>query len=368
LSGDEVYFNGDEFIGAFRGKTLIAMRSAVTFTEFVVYLHDPGDNTVERLPVQITADTRVGPRVAVLGDKFVYVHETERLGAELWISNGTRQGTRLLKDILRGSLGAFDPRWSTNWDGPHTFNGKAYFVANDNAHGPELWVTDGTAAGTRLLRDMVPGAAGPTDLLFVNPTFVRFYNRVLSIGSKIILQAAGSLWTTDGTPAGTKRLQLRDESGASIAPTYGVQTMMGTEDQFFFEGYRGTRVDNPKTALYRGNLNSGVATLVRDINTTPDCIDSGDGGVQFDWISDFAFRGGLAYFSAADKITVRVRCPDRYANSELWVSDGTREGTKKVKEIYPGIGGSIGQQYRYFGSDPTLLTLGGAGAIEARLD
>src|SRR3954462_927811 len=41
-----------------------------------------------------------------------------------------------------------------------TLNGVSYFAANDGKHGTELWKSDGTADGTKLVRDLAPGAVG----------------------------------------------------------------------------------------------------------------------------------------------------------------------------------------------------------------
>ena len=38
-------------------------------------------------------------------------------------------------------------------------NGRAFFAANDGIHGTELWVSDGTATGTRLVKDIRPAPA-----------------------------------------------------------------------------------------------------------------------------------------------------------------------------------------------------------------
>jgi ELWxxDGT repeat protein len=62
-------------------------------------------------------------------------------GIELWRSDGTEAGTLLLKDINPGAADSF-PAGFFNW------NGTVYFSADDRLAGRELWKTDGTAAGT----------------------------------------------------------------------------------------------------------------------------------------------------------------------------------------------------------------------------
>ena len=41
-------------------------------------------------------------------------------------------------------------------------NGTLFFIADDGADGMELWKSDGTAAGTVLVKDISPGSAAPT--------------------------------------------------------------------------------------------------------------------------------------------------------------------------------------------------------------
>ena len=54
-------------------------------------------------------------------------------GAELWRSDGTRAGTVLVKDIWPGNTGS-DPHFLID------VGGTLYFAANDGVHGDELWV------------------------------------------------------------------------------------------------------------------------------------------------------------------------------------------------------------------------------------
>jgi ELWxxDGT repeat protein len=68
-------------------------------------------------------------------------------GDELWMSNGTEAGTVLVKDIKPGA-GDSNP-WELTDVG-----GTLFFVADDGLHGNELWKSDGTKAGTVLVKDI----------------------------------------------------------------------------------------------------------------------------------------------------------------------------------------------------------------------
>lgn len=94
---------------------------------------------------------------AVDGQAFFFVSDPV-FGSEPWISDGTPEGTRLLKDIMPGSA---DSSPTPLFE--HTFvafNGLVYFAANDGVSGLELWRTDGTEAGTELAVDLIPGPEG----------------------------------------------------------------------------------------------------------------------------------------------------------------------------------------------------------------
>jgi ELWxxDGT repeat protein len=89
-------------------------------------------------------------------------------GRELWTSDGTADGTVLLRDLLPGKGGS-GPAFLT------IAGGRLYFAANDGLHGAELWVSDGTAAGTRLAADLAPeGASSYPDQLTVAGSYLYF--------------------------------------------------------------------------------------------------------------------------------------------------------------------------------------------------
>ena len=74
-------------------------------------------------------------------------------GAELWVSDGTAAGTHLAADIDT-QPGPGGTNLSSNPTGLTVFNGALYFAANDGIHGNELWKFDGTTAS--LVKDIDP--------------------------------------------------------------------------------------------------------------------------------------------------------------------------------------------------------------------
>ena len=102
--------------------------------------------------------TAVGPRLFFTADTAV--------GTEPWVSDGTAGGTHLLKDISQ------DTPQNNPGSAPTEFTdvgGVAYFAASTIATGRELWRSDGTEAGTRLVADVEPGdtSSFPTELINV---------------------------------------------------------------------------------------------------------------------------------------------------------------------------------------------------------
>jgi ELWxxDGT repeat protein len=151
-----------------------------------------------------------------LGSFSIFAADDGRYGRELWRSNGTADGTRLVRDINAGRVPfsadhACDLRTSlglpSNPEGLLRYRNGALFTADDGGTGRELWWTDGTAAGTRRVIDLRPGGAGsaPHDLT-VFRQLVYFIASVHGNGE--------ALWRTDGTAKGTVRVDDLTVGGA----------------------------------------------------------------------------------------------------------------------------------------------------------
>jgi len=129
---------------------------------------------------------------AVLGNNLYFAAATNTEGVELWKTDGTAAGTQLVKDIFTDN--SFPPPFGSNPMSFATFNNKVYFSAYDFTYGRELWVTDGTAAGTQLVKDLAPGDSNPLELIV--------YNNSLYF-SALDQDYSRELWKSDGTAAGT---------------------------------------------------------------------------------------------------------------------------------------------------------------------
>ena len=85
-------------------------------------------------------------------DNLVYFTASDPLhGQELWVSDGTVSGTNLIKDIYPGSLSSaqsFEPSSIC------AVGSKLFFSATSDVAGTELWVTDGSASGTYMVKDI----------------------------------------------------------------------------------------------------------------------------------------------------------------------------------------------------------------------
>jgi len=93
-------------------------------------------------------------------------------------------------------------------------NGKAFFAASDgkHAHGTELWVSDGTAAGTHMVLDINPGQSSSYPYNLTNVSGTLFFSAVDGVHGR-------QLWESNGTAAGTFMVQDVGPSNYGSYPT-----------------------------------------------------------------------------------------------------------------------------------------------------
>jgi ELWxxDGT repeat protein len=144
----------------------------------------------------------------VLNNKIIFKAKTANDGLELWITDGTEAGTIMLKDINPTGSGFLnDNRKHVRLGHFKIFKNEFYFYANNGTNGMELWKTNGTEAGTFMIKDINSGAnSSYRPALDLRPRFIehddKLYFSVSSGGSDNSLSDA-KMWETDGTEAGT---------------------------------------------------------------------------------------------------------------------------------------------------------------------
>jgi ELWxxDGT repeat protein len=223
-------------------------------------------------------------------------------GHELWKTDGTEDGTSLVKDISTSTrgLGSFPSEL-------RNFGGTLYLNANDEAGGSELWTSDGSEAGTKMVKDIRPGGEGSIPWRFVDMGDTLYF--FADDGTNGI-----ELWNTDGTADGTTLVKDIAPGSASSYPGDEV-TRVG--DSFYFSANDGTS----GSELWKSDGTAAGTKLVRDIN---------DAGSSFP--DNLTAVGGTLYFTAFDETN----------GFELWRSDGTEAGTALVQDLDPNSTGGPG--------------------------
>ncbi len=227
-------------------------------------------------------------------------------GNELWKSDGTQEGTVMVKDI--DPAGGQFHFWDEG-DNNVSFNGILFFMANDGVYGNELWKSDGTEGGTIRVKDINPGAGGsfPRGFALVNGTIFFTAND----------GAHGyELWKSDGTENGTVLIRDIHPGNGHSSPNYLVDAN-GTVFFWADDGVHGLE-------LWKSDGTEGGTSMVKDIHPT-------SGSLGYFPRFDGAGVGGTLFFRADDGIH----------GAELWVSDGTAEGTLMAGDILPGTGTSF---------------------------
>ncbi|MEO0649072.1 MAG: hypothetical protein AAFZ65_00155 [Planctomycetota bacterium] len=203
---------------------------------------------------------------------------------ELAVSDGTPEGTFPIT-VQPGPGGSF-PQQFVGLDG------RAFFQATQTATGTELWVTDGTVAGTQLVQDFTPGPIG-SGLSAITPW---------ADGVVYTVQSSGSIavYLSDGTAAGTGPLVSGNGGGS------GPYLQVG--DRLFFPWGGGGE------ELWVSDGTPGGTAVVPG---------TGAGGAlvaSFGPVTTFG-SNQVAFAASVD------------GESELWVADGTASGTQRLTDF-----------------------------------
>ena len=117
-------------------------------------------------------------------------------GEELWVTDGTPEGTHMVKDINPGMA-------TSNIQYPTRFNDKCVFSADDGENGQELWISDGTEEGTYMVADIhMISDSDPLGFCQLNENQFVFFAKDMD-SETYGKDGQRWLWVSDGTEEGT---------------------------------------------------------------------------------------------------------------------------------------------------------------------
>ncbi|WP_455587124.1 T9SS type A sorting domain-containing protein [Bacteroides sp.] len=263
------------------------------------------------------------PMVVLPDGSLIFSASTDATGDELYICKNDQ--ISLIKDIVSGSTGS-NPQWMT------VVGNQVFFAATTPDYGMELWITDGTEAGTRLVKDIYEGDTGSElfGLTAFNGKCLFFARDGDSELDPIIdpLAAEEWLWISDGTEEGTERI-------ADVPTRKGIDAMAGflvpSGDKVFFVGY--DRAFN-ETLWTTDGTKDGTAPLkdIYPVKATSGNFETEAAAI--DWLTSVKndFNDVRVVFRANT-----LDDSGKKIGSEIWYSDGTAAGTKWVGVDYnPG--------------------------------
>ncbi|MDQ2676181.1 MAG: hypothetical protein M3Y34_05180 [Actinomycetota bacterium] len=256
--------------------------------------------------------------LAEAGGKLFFTANDGIHGLELWVSDGSPEGTQMVKDINPGpgDSGAYHPI---------EFNGSLMFGAYDGGRrGTEVWLSDGTAAGTQLLANLRPGAESSRPRHFTQVEDQVFFTAEDDRGTI-------GLWRTDGTAEGTRIVRKGFDPGFE-RPTLAEAEVVG--DTLYFPGYHGRKTST--AGSFRATRREGVelwrsrgtrrsTKLVRDFVTDTFYPPSSPRGVpRSTYPRQLTAVRDAVYFVGYEN-TQSGRA------TELYRSDGTANGTYAIR-------------------------------------
>lgn len=283
--------------------------------------------------------------LTVSGDLFYFTANDGVFGKELWKSDGTSQGTEMVKNIDPGVNTATHP--NSLFD----YNGTLFFSATNGNQGLELWKSDGTENGTIMVKDINESVQNSNPSNFSIHNNYLYFSATTSQDGRELFRTAGDELSTvlvsdiypgsSGTGANSSNPSPVISFGnnpyftAANGPTRSLMTVSGNQstaaivsigsnvewltksgNSLFYRAFNSTT----GTELYVSNGVISGASLVKDIRT-------GNANSSPSGLVDV---NGTLFFRADNGIN----------GVELWKSDGTDEGTTMVKDIFPGTTGS----------------------------
>ena len=265
----------------------------------------------------------------ILGDETIFwAKEKNTENKELYKINSSNT-VELIKDINPGSAGSFINKETSSFK---VAESKIYVVANDGINGNDLWVTDGTAEGTKIAFDhFSPNSTWRTEFAINRNDIYFFTDSSMSF----------TLWKSDGSSA---PIEIRTFQADSIDVQYqccgikykylyhgGIQNL-GTS--LVFETASADSNHYYSVSMWNYNYSTNRIELLKEIPYWYD-------------FSAFPWKSMKIENKAIFIHTINADW------NQIWLTDGTIEKTKNIWQAAGGPERYL-ESFFYVGSHPVF--------------
>jgi ELWxxDGT repeat protein len=324
------YYNNLQLPNVFQIDSLHFIFAAdTTATKTNLYISDGTAAGTQMLkdfnPTNIISHADPGHFVRVANNKVVFTAKTASLGEELYVTDGTAAGTTLLMDINPGTADMLT--WNDGFTQFHSDGQRAYFFANDGVHGAELWTTDGTVAGTMMVKDINVGVGKSLKSLSGFATLNGFTYFVANTPAE-----GTELYKTDGTAAGTSMVfDFRPGPNSGVA-----ESIVTLNNQLIFAG----TIDGGETNVFSLNPITNATQRLINLLTFDPPISSDPFGPTL--LKENIFCDKL-YFNKSYFANPGL------SGFQIAVTDGLLSGTGIIADSLPAINNTI-INFAYWGA------------------
>jgi ELWxxDGT repeat protein len=292
-----------------------------------------------------------GPSIALNDSVIILSADDDINGTELWRTDGTLAGTYMIKDLFPGE----DPeRHEAGSSSPELFfhfNDEIFFVANSKDYGFELHKTDGTAEGTSIVKDVWTGNLGGL------PTGGEFSQYIDTSANYIYFRARASkqdpkcLYQSDGTGEGTQA--MTDKDGNLVLYPFDFANFddllffvskpnTGNNALWYTDGTpSGTMSVSPDSLNIEGVFeacNGHLIFVANNGNSSNNALWSIESSATKNYVLKKLSPEGQWFSGQNEHIVYKNEMYTKSENQtetggELWKTDGTPEGTAILKDI-----------------------------------
>lgn len=269
-----------------------------------------------------------GRYAIVVGDLYFFTASTAAEGDELWVSDGTRDGTSLVMDIESGSGNSSPANFAA-------IDGNLYFSATTSTSGTELWVSDGTEAGTSQVLDLFEGveSGSPNTLTAFSGglLFAAFDENSADYGDGIPRQ---HLWHYDISTQEVIRLSADNADGV-VPKTTGMDAV---------EAYNHFQLIGDTLAIFGGTTGAvgDDGVIGEEIWVTNGMPEPWGTKMLLD-INPSSDNSNIQWLLSAneEQVVFRAKTPGVWngqpelttLDNNYWVTDGTTQGTYPIQDL-----------------------------------